>query len=39
MEKDIIDLWNDGWIVEEIADELGLCETTVLNVLEKEGLI
>lgn len=37
-EEDIITLYEDGMNIEDIADELGLCNTTVLRVLEEAGI-
>lgn len=39
MISDIINMYNEGWNVEDIADELGLDDCYVLEILEEEDLL
>ena len=39
MIKEIIDMYNNGWNVEDISDELGVNECYILEVLEDEDLL
>lgn len=37
MKDEIIQMYKKGWNIEDIADELGISETNVLEILEKLG--
>lgn len=39
MEEEIIGLWEQGMMIEEISDELGCSESRVYETLINEGLI
>lgn len=39
MIQEIIDMYNNGWNVEDISDELGVDECYILEVLEDEDLL
>ena len=39
MIQDIINMYNEGWNVEDISDELGVDECYILEVLEDEDLL
>lgn len=39
MIEDIIKMYNEGWNVEDISDELGIDECYILEILEEEELI
>ena len=37
MEDEVIMMYNDGMNIEDIADELGISDTKVLEILEESG--
>lgn len=39
MIENIINMYNEGWNVEDISDELGVNECYILEILEEEELI
>ncbi len=39
MTDEIIMLFEQGWNIEDIADELGVCDTYVSDVLEEAGVL
>ena len=38
MIQDIINMYNEGWNIEEISDELGIDECYIIEILEGESL-
>ena len=39
MIQDIINMYNEGWNVEDISDELGVDECYILEILEEKDLL
>lgn len=39
MEDYVIELWNSQYNIEDIADEIGIDETTVVEILEENDLL
>ena len=39
MIQEIINMYNEGWNVDDISDELGVDECYILEILEEEDLI
>ena len=36
-EQEVIDLWNQGLMIEEIAEELGISESRVFTILDENN--
>ena len=37
IEQEIIDLWNQGLMIEEISEELGISESRVFTILDENN--